>query len=71
MDEAVRMGKARYIGIANAYAYQVAKIDVHLTADDIHYLEEPYMPHKLSGVMAVNKPVMNEKPVWETASNNK
>jgi len=49
----------------------VKSLDVHLTADDIHYLEEPYMPHNLSGVMAVNKPVMSEKPVWETASNNK
>ena len=27
MNEAVRTGKARYIGIANAYAYQVAKMN--------------------------------------------
>ena len=45
--------------------------DVQLTADDIRYLEEPYVPHNLSGVMAVNKPIMSEDPVWVTASKNK
>jgi aryl-alcohol dehydrogenase-like predicted oxidoreductase len=49
----------------------VKSLDVHLTADDIRYLEEPYVPHNLSGVMAVNKPVMNEEPVWVSASKNK
>ena len=48
----------------------VKSLDVHLTADDIHYLEEPYTPHNLSGVMAVNKPVMDEDPVWVKASKN-
>lgn len=46
-------------------------IELQLTADDIRYLEEPYVPHNLSGVMAVNKPVMSEDPVWVTASKNK
>ena len=27
MNEAVRQGKARYIGIANVYAYQLAKMN--------------------------------------------
>ena len=49
----------------------VKSLDVHLSADDIRYLEEPYVPHNLSGVMAVNKPVMNEEPVWVSASKNK
>ena len=49
----------------------VKSLDVHLSADDIRYLEEPYVPHNLSGVMAVNKPVMNEEPVWVKASKNK
>ncbi len=49
----------------------VKSLDVHLSADDIRYLEEPYVPHNLSGVMAVNKPVMNEEPVWVAASKNK
>jgi diketogulonate reductase-like aldo/keto reductase len=48
----------------------VRALDIHLTADDIHYLEEPYVPHNLSGVMAVNKPVMDEEPVWVKASKN-
>jgi len=48
----------------------VKALDVTLTADDIQYLEEPYVPHNLSGVMAVNKPVMSEEPVWVAASKN-
>ena len=32
----------------------VKSLDVRLTDDDIRYLEEPYVPHNLSGVMAVN-----------------
>jgi len=49
----------------------VKSLDLQLTADDISYLEEPYVPHNLSGVMAVNKPVMSDDPVWVTASKNK
>ena len=49
----------------------VKSLDVHLTADDIRYLEEPYVPHNLSGVMAVNKPMMSEEPVWVAANRNK
>ena len=49
----------------------VKALDIHLTADDIRYLEEPYVPHNLSGVMAVNKPAMIEDPVWVTAARNK
>ena len=49
----------------------VRALDIHLTADDIRYLEEPYVPHNLSGVMAVNKPVMDTDPVWVSAARNK
>ena len=49
----------------------VKSLDVRLTAEDIRYLEEPYVPHSLSGVMAVNKPTMSEEPVWVAASRNK
>lgn len=45
-------------------------LDVCLTADDLRYLEEHYTPHNLSGVMAVNKPAMDEEPVWVAASRN-
>ena len=46
-------------------------LDIRLTADDISYLQEPYVPHNLSGVMAVNKPTMAEEPVWVAASRNR
>ena len=49
----------------------VRALDIQLTADDIRYLEEPYVPHNLSGVMAVNKPVMDAEPVWVAAAKNK
>ena len=49
----------------------VKSLDLHLTSEDIRYLEEPYAPHNLSGVMAVNKPTMSEEPVWVAASRNK
>ncbi|WP_150539800.1 aldo/keto reductase [Actinobacillus vicugnae] len=39
-------------------------VDFSLNAEDIAYLEECYVPHKLVGVMAVNKPNMTEKPIW-------
>ena len=32
----------------------VKSLDVRLTTEDIRYLEEAYVPHNLSGVMAVN-----------------
>ena len=42
-------------------------VDMNLTAEEITYLEEPYVPHPLAGVMAQNKPaVAKEKHVWST-----
>ena len=42
-------------------------VDLTLTPDEILYLEEPYVPHPLAGVMAQNKPAAaNEKHVWST-----
>lgn len=35
----------------------VNALNVELTEDEINYLEEAYMPHKLVGVMAQSKPV--------------
>ena len=38
-----------------------------LTPEEIGYLEEPYVPHPLAGVMAQNKPAAaKEKHVWST-----
>ena len=42
-------------------------VDLELTAAEIAYLEEPYLPHPLAGVMAQNKPANSmEKHVWST-----
>ncbi len=42
-------------------------VDLELSSDEIAYLEEPYVPHPLSGVMAQNKPAAaKEKHVWST-----
>ena len=44
-------------------------VDLELAEDELDYLEEPYVPHALAGVMAQNKPVnRNEKHVWSTGS---
>ena len=42
-------------------------VDLELTPEEITYLEEPYVPHPLAGVMAQNKPTAaKEKHVWST-----
>ena len=42
-------------------------VDLELSADETAYLEEPYVPHPLAGVMAQNKPAAaKEKHVWST-----
>ncbi len=47
----------------------VKAVDLTLEDIDISYLEEPYVPHPLAGVMAQNKPVnAEEKHVWSTGS---
>lgn len=41
--------------------------DLELSAEECAYLEEPYVPHPLAGVMAQNKPSnAKEKHVWTT-----
>ena len=45
----------------------VKAVDLNLSAEEIAYLEEPYVPHPLAGVMAQNKSASaNEKHVWST-----
>lgn len=40
-------------------------VDLELTAEELAYLEEPYVPHKLVGVMAQNVPAAaGQKQVW-------
>lgn len=44
-------------------------VELELTDDEIAYLEEPYIPHKLVGVMAQNTPsAAKEKHVWSVGS---
>lgn len=44
-------------------------VEFELTVDEIAYLEDPYVPHALAGVMVRNKPASkNEKHVWSTGS---
>ena len=43
--------------------------ELTLTPEERAYLEEPYVPHKLVGVMAQNTPAAAKKPhVWSTGS---
>ena len=45
----------------------VKATELELTEAEIAYLEEPYVPHPLAGVMAQNKPAnAKEKHVWTT-----
>ena len=42
-------------------------MDLVLTPEETAYLEEPYLPHKLVGVMAQNTPAAaKEQHVWST-----
>ncbi len=44
-------------------------VDLELTDEEISYLEAPYVPHPLAGVMAQNKPAnASEKHVWSTGN---
>ncbi len=44
-------------------------VDITLSEDETAYLEQPYVPHPLAGVMAQNKPAnRNDKHVWSTGS---
>ena len=44
-------------------------VALELTEDEIRYLEEPYVPHPLAGVMAQNKPAnAKDKHVWSTGN---
>ena len=42
-------------------------VDLELTEEETAYLEEPYIPHPLAGVMAQNKPAnAKQAHVWST-----
>lgn len=47
----------------------VKAVDLKLTPEECAYLEEPYVPHKLVGVMAQNTPAATkEQHVWSTGN---
>ncbi len=47
----------------------VKATELELTEEEIAYLEAPYTPHPLAGVMAQNKPAKaKEKHVWSTGN---
>ena len=42
-------------------------VELELSGEELAYLEEPYVPHPLAGVMAQNKSAAaKEKHVWST-----
>ena len=44
-------------------------VDLELTPEEISYLEEAYVPHRLVGVMAQNTPAAaKEEHVWSTGN---
>lgn len=44
-------------------------MDLQLTEEEMRYLEEAYVPHKLVGVMAQNTPAAAKQThVWSTGS---
>jgi aryl-alcohol dehydrogenase-like predicted oxidoreductase len=44
-------------------------VDLELTDEELEYLEEPYVPHPLAGVMAQNKRTdASKKHVWTTGA---
>ena len=44
-------------------------VDLVLTPAECAYLEEPYLPHKLVGVMAQNTPAAAKEPhIWSTGN---
>ena len=47
-------------------------VELILSREDIQYLEEPYIPHRLVGVMAQNSiETVGEKHVWTDAGQSK
>ena len=84
LNNIVKAGKVRYIGISNCFAWQLAKanalaekegegvskaVDLTLGGAELAYLEEPYVPHALVGVMAQNTvAAAKETHVWSTGN---
>ncbi len=62
---------APVVGATKPYHIEEATkaMKLTLTADELTFLEEPYLPHNLVGVMAQNTPAAaKDKHVWSTGS---
>lgn len=62
---------APVVGATKPYQVEgaVKAVDLCLTEQDLAYLEEPYVPHRLVGVMAQNTvQAAKEKHVWSTGN---
>lgn len=59
------VGATKYHHVEGA----VKATELTLTLEELSYLEEPYVPHTLVGVMAQNTPsAAKEKHVWSTGN---
>ena len=59
----------RLPGVGRKSAMRMAFAVLELTDEEIAYLEAPYVPHPLAGVMAQNKPAnARERHVWTTGN---
>ncbi len=62
---------APVVGATNPHHIEGATkaVELSLTAEELAFLEEPYVPHKLVGVMAQNTPAAaKEQHVWSTGN---
>ncbi len=58
----MKYAKFRYDATKLYHIEGAAKaVELELTEDEIRYLEELYVPHELTGVMAQNKPESTKK----------
>jgi len=54
--------------LMSAHEHTLCLVNDEMTDDDMKYLEEPYVPHSLEGVMADNQPAMRDEPVLVAAA---
>ena len=60
-----------YLSLIHIYHIEgaVKAVELALTDEELAFLEEPYVPHNLVGVMAQNTPVAaKDKHVWSIGS---
>ena len=66
---AIAKGTLPIIGVTkeNQVLDAAKAVNLELTGEEIKYLEEPYVPHPLAGVMAQNKRTdASKRHVWST-----